>query len=131
MTDAMPASGRKPAMRFYGTIFHPSSIEAMFGDYANGTYNVAWNAGTGNAPDTTIAQCLYWAYKTGDSPENRVVALPHLPRRVYRSGVDGPGGVSRRPRTTPAWTPPQTKPYAYLRYKYRRGKRHPLDRRVP
>ena len=118
MMDAMPESSKKPAMRFYGTIFHSSSIEAMFGDYGNGTYNVAWNAGTGSGPDTTIAQCLYWAYKTGDSPADRVVpyltCLEEYTEAEWMALVEFLGVPYN-----PSVDTPQTKPYAYLRYKYR------------
>ncbi len=118
MMDSMPQTGKKPAMRFYGTIFHPSSIEAMFTDYGNGTYNVAWNAGTGGAPDMTIAQCLYWAYKTGDSPQNRVVpyltGLEEYTEAEWMALVEFLGIPY-----DPAVDTPRTKPYAYLRYKYR------------
>jgi hypothetical protein len=120
MMDSMPAAGRKPAMRFYGTIFHPASIEAMMGDYGNGTYRVAWNAGVGGGPDTTIAQCLYWAYKTGDSPGTRVVpyltCLEEYTEAEWRALVEFLGVPY-----DPAVDTPASKPYAYLRYKYRQG----------
>lgn len=118
MMASMPETGPKPAMRFYGTIFHPSSIEAMMGDYGNGTYRVAWNAGVGGGPDTTIAQCLYWAYKTGDSPETRVVpyltCLEEYTEAEWRALVEFLGVPY-----DPAVDTPEGKPYAYLRYKYR------------
>jgi hypothetical protein len=118
MMDAMPETGKKPAMRFYGTIFHPSSIEAMFTDYGNGAYNVAWNAGTGNAPDTTIAQCMQWAYRTGDSPETRVVpyltCLEEYTESEWMALVEYLGVPY-----DPAADTPESKPYAYLRYRYR------------
>lgn len=120
MMASMPQTGRKPAMRFYGTIFHPSSIEAMMGDYANGTYRVAWNAGPGGGPDTTIAQCLYWAFKTGESPETRVVpyltCLEEYTEAEWRALVEFLGVPY-----DPTVDTPESKPYAYLRYKYRQG----------
>ena len=118
MMASMPETGKKPAMRFYGTIFHPSSIEAMFGNYGNGRYNVAWNSGPGGSPSTTIAQCLYWAYKTGDTPETRVVpyltCLEEYTEEEWMALVEFLGVPY-----DPAIDTPQTKPYAYLRYKYR------------
>jgi len=118
MLATVPATGHKPAMRFYGTIFHASTIEAMFTNYGNAGYNVSWNAGVGNAPATTIAQALYWAYKTGDSPENRMV--PYLTCNEEYTEDEWKAlieylGVPY----DPAVDSPQTKPYAYLRYKYR------------
>ena len=118
MMDSIPASGKKPAMRFYGTIFHPSSIEAMFTNYANGTYEVAWNSGVGNAPDTTIAQSMQWAYQTGDSPETRVVpyltCLEEYTESEWMALVEYLGVPYN-----PAVDTPDSKPYAYLRYQYR------------
>ena len=118
MMDSMPQSGKKPAMRFYGTIFHPSSIEAMMTNYGNGTYRVAWNAGTGNAPSTTIAQCMQWAYQTGDSPDTRVVpyltCLEEYTEDEWMALVEFLGVPYN-----PSVDTPNTKPYAYLRYKHR------------
>jgi hypothetical protein len=120
MMASMPATGPKPAIRFYGTIFHPSSIEAMMGDYGNGTYRVAWNAGVEGGPDTTVAQCLYWAYKTGDSPETRVVpyltCLEEYTEDEWKALVEFLGVPY-----DPAVDTPESKPYAYLRYKYRQN----------
>jgi hypothetical protein len=120
MMASMPETGKKPAMRFYGTIFHPSSIAAMFTDYGNGTYNVAWNSGVGDAPATTIAQCMYWAYKTGDRPDNRVVpyltGLEEYTEEEWKALVEYLGVPYH-----PAVDTPQSKPFAYLRYKYRNG----------
>ena len=118
MLDSVPENGKKPAMRFYGTIFHASSIEAMFTNYGNAGYRVAWNAGVSGAPDTTIAQALYWAYKTGDSPETRMV--PYLTCNEEYTEDEWKAlaeflGVPYDPSTDT----PQSKPYAYLRYKYR------------
>ncbi len=73
MMATVPQEGKKPAMRFYGPIYHESSIEAMFTNYGNPKYRVAWNAGAGKAPITTIAQVMYWAYKSGDRPATRMV----------------------------------------------------------
>jgi hypothetical protein len=118
MMDSMPQTGKKPAMRFYGTIFHPSSIEAMMTNYGNGTYRVAWNAGTGNAPSTTIAQCMQWAYQTGDAPDTRVVpyltCLEEYTEDEWMALVEFLGVPYN-----PSVDTPQTKPYAYLRYKHR------------
>ncbi len=118
MMDSVPQKGKKPAMRFYGTIFHPSTIGAMFTDYGNPGYRVAWNAGVGSAPDTTISQVMYWAFKTGNSPDTRMV--PYLTcneeytEEEWKALVEYLGVPY-----DPAVDSPQTKPYAYLRYKYR------------
>ena len=118
MMSAMPAEGKKPAIRFYGTIFHPSSIKAMFTDYADGTYNVAWNAGTGGAPDMTIAQCMVWAFQTGGSPDTRVV--PYLTGLEEYTEEEWMALVEYLAVPyDPGQDTPETKPYAYLRYRYR------------
>ncbi len=118
MMASIPETGKKPAMRFYGTIFQDSSIEAMFTNYGNLEYRVAWNAGAGGSPVTTIAQVMYWAYKSGDSPENRMVPFltcnEEYTEDEWKALVEYLG-VPYDPSTdTPA-----SKPYAYLRYKYR------------
>jgi len=115
---SMPVEGKKPALRFYGTIFHPSTIEAMFTDYGNSSWEVAWNCHAGNAPATTIAQCMVWAYKTGDRPETRVV--PYLTCNEEYTEDEWKAlveylGVSY----DPAVDTPRSKPHAYARYKYR------------
>ncbi len=120
MIKSMPPAGRKPAVRFYGTIFHSAFIESMFGDYGNSSWNVARNMGPANAPDMTIAQCLRWAYRTGDSPESRVV--PHLTcieeytEDEWKALVEYLGVPY-----DPAKDGPKSKPYAYRRYRYRNG----------
>ncbi len=120
MMASMPENGKKPAMRFYGTIFHPSSIEAMFTDYGNGTYNVAWNAGPGNAPSTTIAQCMQWAYKTGSQANNRVVpyltGLEEYTEDEWKALAEYLGVPF-----DPAVDTVESKPFAYQRYQYRNG----------
>ncbi len=115
---SMPAHGKKPALRFYGPIFHPSGIKAMFTDYGNSSWEVAWNCHVGNAPAMTIAQCMYWAYKTGDSPETRVV--PYLTCNEEYTESEWMAlieylGVPYNPEVDT----PESRPYAYQRYRYR------------
>ncbi len=114
----MPGTGKKPALRFYGTIFHPSTVEAMFTDYGNSSWQVAWNSHVGNAPATTIAQCMVWAYKTGDSPQTRVV--PYLTCNEEYTEDEWMAlveylGVPYDPTVDT----PRSKPHACVRYKYR------------
>ncbi|MDZ7616353.1 MAG: hypothetical protein U1E05_05070 [Patescibacteria group bacterium] len=113
-----PAEGKKPAMRFYGPIYHPSTVEALMGNYGNSQWEVAWNMGFGNAPIATLAQSMYWAYRTGDSPETRVV--PHLTFNEEYVEADWMAlaeylGVPY----DPAVDRPDTKPHAYRRYRAR------------
>jgi len=116
--SSVPATGRKPAMRFYGPIYHASTAEAMMGNYGNSTWEVAWNMRFGNAPQATLAQCMVWAYRTGDGPETRVV--PHLTfideyvESDWKAIVEYLGVPY-----DPANDTPEAKPYAYRRYVYR------------
>lgn len=120
MMESIPQKGPKPAMRFYGTIFHPSSIEAMFTDYGNSSYRIAWNSGVGSSPSTTIAQVLTWALKTGNSPAERMV--PYLTCNEEYTENEWMAlveylGVPYDPATDT----PESKPHAYQRYLYRGG----------
>ena len=118
MMDAMPQDAPKPAMRFYGTIFHPSTVEAMFTNYGNSSWAVAWNCHVAGAPKTTIAQCLYWAARTGTSPESRVV--PYLTCNEEYTEDEWMALVEYLGVPyDPARDTPERKPYAYMRYKYR------------
>ncbi len=121
---SVPATGRKPTLRCYNTIYHASTVEALMGDYGNSTWVVAWNMRFGQAPIATLAQSMYWAYKTGDSPETRVV--PHLTFNEEYVDEDWKAlveylGVPYDPATDT----PESKPYAYRRYQYRRGNGRP------
>ena len=115
---SVPESGRKPALRLYGPIYHPSTVEALMGDYGNSKWEVSWNMGFGNAPLATLAQGMVWAYKTSNSPETRVV--PHLTFNEEYVEADWKAiveylGVPYDPKTDS----PESKPYAYRRYVYR------------
>lgn len=115
---SVPATGRKPALRLYGPIYHPSTPEALMGNYGDSSWNVAWNMGFGNAPQATLAQGLYWALKTGDTPETRVV--PHLTFTEEYVEADWKAlveylGVPYDPKKDT----PESKPYAYRRYRFR------------
>jgi hypothetical protein len=115
---SVPVSGKKPAMRFYGPIYHPTTIEGLMGNYANSKWEVAWNMRYGNAPIATLGQSLYWAYKTGDCPETRVV--PHLTLNEEYVESDWIAlieylGVPYDPNQDT----PETKPYAYRRHRFR------------
>ncbi|MBN1804983.1 MAG: hypothetical protein JW837_07010 [Sedimentisphaerales bacterium] len=117
---SMPQSGKKPALRFYGTIYHHSMVESMFTDYSQSGWNVAWNMGPSNASSMTIAQCMQWAYRTGDSPRSRVVpyltCIDEYTEDEWKALVEYLGVPYDPSRDTPA-----RKPYAYLRYRYREG----------
>ena len=105
-------------MRFYDAICHPSSIEAMFTNYGNSQWTVAWNARVDQAPTATIAQALYWAYRSGIDPQTRVV--PFLTCNEEYTEQEWMAlaeflGVPYDPQQDT----PERKPYAYLRYRFR------------
>ena len=116
--------GRKPAIRFYGTIHHHAFVESMFTNYSNSRWNVAWNMGFGNASSMTIAQCLDWALRTGESPATR--AVPHITcideytEEEWKALVEFLGVPYK-----PASDTQKTKPYAYLRWRFRGGNGRP------
>lgn len=110
-----PKVGKKPAVRFYGVIFHPSSLEAMLTNHSNSTYSIAWNAHVGGASKMTIAQCMDWCYQSGDSPQSRIVPYLTCVEEYLEEewmGVVEYLGVPYDPATDT----PQDKPYAYARY---------------
>ncbi|MBD3240333.1 MAG: hypothetical protein GF331_07085 [Chitinivibrionales bacterium] len=110
-----PQIGKKPALRFYGVIFHPSSLEAMLTNYSNSTYAIAWNAHVGGASSMTIAQAMDWAYQSGDSPQTRIVPYLTCVEEYLEEewmGLVEYLGVPYDPGTDT----PQSKPYAYRRY---------------
>ncbi len=115
---SVPAEGKKPALRFYGPIYHAATVESLMGNYGDSSWEVAWNMRFGSAPIATLAQCMYWAYKTGDSPATRVV--PHLTFNEEYVESDWKAlveylGVPYDPKVDR----PETKPFAYRRYRYR------------
>ena len=75
--------------------------------------------GYANAPAMTIAQCFEWAYRTGDSPESRVVpyltCIDEYTEDEWKALVEYLG-VPYGPKKDD----PKRKPYAWLRYQ-RRG----------
>ncbi len=118
---SMPATGPKPAIRFYPLTysFKPHArVESMFGNHPNSAYEVSWSSGVTAGPPVTIAQALNWAYQTGTSPQTRAVPYLTCPEEYteaeWRALVEYLGVPY-----DPAVDTPTTKPHAYQRYLYR------------
>ncbi len=118
LMQAMPPTGKKPAIRFYGTIFHDASIASMFTNYPDSGWNVAWNMGYKNASAMSIAQSLQWAYQTGDSPATRAVpyltCIEEYTEKEWLALIEYLGIPF-----DPAKDSRDDKPYAWQRYQYR------------
>lgn len=116
--ESMPASGAKPAVRFYSLSYQTSSVDSLLGTWdGNPTYSVndgAFSAASG----VTLPAVMTWAYKTGTVPGTRVVPLLTFAEEytedewaaiVEYLGVPFEEGVDS----------PKDKPYAYMRFRQR------------
>jgi hypothetical protein len=114
----LPATGSKPAVRFYPLSYGNSLVENLLGNVdGNGGYSVN-DARFEAGPGVTLPAIMGWALKTGASPATRVVpfltfaeeytenewlAIVEYLGVPYVAGTDTPTG----------------KPYAYMRYQQR------------
>ena len=118
MMNSIPSTGKKPAIRFYGPIYHHAFIDSMFTDYSNSGWDVAWNMGYQDSASMTIAQCMKWAYSTGNTPENRAVpyltCIDEYTEDEWKALAEYLGVPY-----DPSIDNPKSKPYAYMRYIYR------------
>ncbi|NTW46332.1 MAG: hypothetical protein HGB18_04770, partial [Candidatus Moranbacteria bacterium] len=114
MLDAFPATGTKPAVRFYPLQYNNSEVGAILGNYADSDFNsTTGDIGTGN--NGTIAQSIGWAYETGDSAATRVVPWITVPEEYTENDLNAVVeylGVPYDPSTDTE----VSKPYAYKRY---------------
>ncbi|MBD3243341.1 MAG: hypothetical protein GF331_22315, partial [Chitinivibrionales bacterium] len=113
---SIPPIGQKPSVRFMGTFGSTSPMERMLSDWSSSRVDFMWNLQAGT--NMTIPHCMYWAFKSGDSPATRIV--PYLTLRVeyveedWRAVVEYLGVPYDPSIDTPAG-----KPFAYMRYKQR------------
>ncbi len=110
-----PKIGRKAAVRFYGVIFHPSSLEAMLSNNSSSTYAIAWNSHIAGSSKMTIAQCMEWAHKSGNSPQSRIVPYLTCVEEYLEEEWMGLAEYLGVPYDSTVDTP-QGKPFAYLRF---------------
>ncbi|NTV44156.1 MAG: peptidoglycan-binding protein [Candidatus Yonathbacteria bacterium] len=111
---SFPETGEKPTVRFYPVQYDNSTVEAMLGNYPNGSFNsTTGDIGTGTA--MTIAQTLRWAYATGNTPEDRIVPWITLPEEYTETDFDAIIEYLGVPYN-PEIDTPTSKPYAYKRY---------------
>jgi hypothetical protein len=113
-----PATGKKPAVRFYPLCYGTSAVENLLGmGDSNPSYSV--NDGSfSNSGTLTLKDCLEWALWTGTTPQDRVVPFLTVTEK-YTEGewkaIAEYLGVPYDPSTdTPA-----AHPWAYLRYQQR------------
>lgn len=113
--DSIPATGKKPAIRFYNLSYHHALATSMFGNYPNQSYNISWDSGVGGQPKATFHQCFEYALATGDTPATRCV--PYLTVAEEYSEAEWKAIVEYvGVPYDPASDTPDSKPHAYKRY---------------
>jgi hypothetical protein len=119
MMAAMPATGPKPAIRFYPVIYHGHrSLDHLFSDFPSGHIDFIYNVGA-TRQSVTLPQSLEWALATGTTPATRAVPFITLSEEYTElewMAVVEYLGVPY----DPASDTPAAKPHAYQRY-LRRG----------
>lgn len=117
LLDSLPATGPKPAIRFYAITYHShASMAHLLSNYDAGTIDFIYNLQPGSA--ATIPHILAWALATGDSAAERVV--PYITLSEEHSAIEWMQlaeylGVPYDPQVDT----PEAKPWAYLRYQQR------------
>lgn len=109
--------GPKPTARFYPTTFPTTSpMERLLSNWASSDLDFIYNLRPGL--DVTIPHCLHWAYRSGATPETRIV--PYFTLRVENSESEWKALVEYLGVPyDPVSDSPQSKPWAYMRYKQR------------
>lgn len=114
---AMPSTGPKPSVRFYGTTYHTHSpMDRLLSNYASSNLNFIHNLQP--AVPVTVPHALEWALATGSSPEDRVV--PYFTLSEEYTEVEWLQlveylGVPYDPTVDT----PEARPWAYRRYQQR------------
>ncbi len=113
--DSVASTGKKPAIRFYAEVFGDTEMHRAITDYGNSGYAPGHDGRVGNAPVITIKQSMEYAYKTGNSPETRVVPYLTLIVDLFEEEWEGLIEYLGVPYD-PEIDTPESKPYAYKRY---------------
>jgi len=117
MMASAPASGPKPAIRFYNLSYHNSTVQALLSNHGNASYSVN-TGGLNPFRGATIPQNMQWALSTGATPADRVVPYLTLTEEFteddWKAVVEYLGVPYDATKDTP-----QSKPHAYRRYKHR------------
>lgn len=115
--DWVSPTGKKPTIRFYNSSYKTHSpMERMCSDWTSGSVDFMKNI----KPSVMIStkHCLEFAYRTGNSPENRIV--PHLTlseeytEEEWKKLVEYLGVPYNPDSDTP-----ESKPMAYMRFNQR------------
>ncbi len=113
-----PATGPKPAMRFY-PVNYPghSSLNHLLGNYASSTGDFIYNVGA-RAGLVTVPHAMLWCISSGTTPAERVVPYLTLSEEYTEAewmAIVEYLGVPY----DPAVDSPGSKPWAYKRYQQR------------
>ncbi|MBN1646974.1 MAG: hypothetical protein JW874_02975 [Spirochaetales bacterium] len=115
---SFPQTGPKPAVRFYPVSYAThSDMEHFLSDYPNSSLDFIYNVQSDSAR-LTIPQVMDWAYKSGDSPENRIVPWLTISEEYTETEWIQLVEYLAVPYD-PARDSEKTKPWAYLRWKQR------------
>lgn len=119
LMGSMPASGPKPAVRFYTTTYAGHSpMKRLLSNYASSRIDYIYNINPASGQFVTVPHAMNWSLATGSSAQDRVV--PHIVLSEEYTEVEWAQvveylGVSY----DPASDSPASKPWAYLRYQQR------------
>lgn len=118
LLSAFPASGSKPAIRFYPTLYPGySDLDHLLAAHPNSSLDFIYNVGASRAV-MTLSQCLEWAYATGSEAATRVVPFLSLSEEYLPQewlGIVEYLGVPYDPLSDS----PTSKPWAYRRFQQR------------
>ncbi len=117
--NALPASGIKPALRFYTTTYvGHSDMAHLLSNYANSRLDFIYNIQPANGQTVTVPQALNLTLATGDNPQNR--AVPYITLSEEYTEIEWLQLVEYLGVPyDPAVDTPQIKPWAYLRSQQR------------
>jgi len=118
---SMPAEGRKGCLRFYGLGFCDATMAAYTDLFAGSTYTADWYTAVSCATPATLPVQMEYARRTGSSPETRVVPMITLPPDFFPEEWQGLVEYLGVPYDPAAGDTPQTKPWAYKRFRQRGG----------
>jgi hypothetical protein len=116
---SMPASGSKPAVRFYTTTYAGHSpMKRLLSNYASSRIDYIYNINPASGQFATIPQVMNWCLATGSSAQDRVV--PYITLSEEYTEVEWAQLVEYLGVPyDPASDTPASKPWAHLRYQQR------------
>ena len=110
--------GPKPTLRFHSTTYgNDDKIERLLSNYGSSSFSI----NTGDLRGfygVTIAQAMRWSYETGENPETRVIPWINFSEEYTEYEIEALVEYLGVPYNSEVDTP-ETKPFAYMRYKQR------------